>query len=429
MAMRPRPSVLNILVILLLASPLCAAGLNFAPIVKYERDETGTSVSALGPLFEKTPEYTALRPLWFHEEGRTDFLYPLGTVRDDHERFTPFYSRQIDEQHPRWLCFPCFGGTWKGERYGGMFPFYGHVEQRFGVDDGRFVLWPVYTRTTEDDRDTWRILWPIFTYSPGHVWKVFPLYGREQEDDELKEYALWPLIHHHRTPERSFDAFLPFFAWDRGPEHRSISVLWPLFTVNDNYRAGHHSVDMPWPFVRYATGAYEELRVFPFYWHKEKPVAAFGGDAMERTGILWPCYSERITRYPREGLTLRQRRILILSGTRERYDHGELVRRELSAWPLWYQLNDAGNVSWRFPNLVPLNERGWAHLWTPVLTLASGEEGPDFRTVDLLWHTVTYERHGDHVRLECSFIFSYERHGKQVTVGSLSDLITIPVRP
>lgn len=403
--------------IFLIGSSASAAELNIAPLLHYSSDDQGYTCHVLGPLLEFSSDHTAIRPLFYKQSAQLEVLYPLGSFSEEESRFLPLYRSRADEQNPHTDLFPVFWGADEGRRYGGVFPLYGTLRHRYGRDEIRFVLWPLYSASRTGDERRYSVLWPIFTYSPARELKVFPLYGEKHSQEGKYQYFLWPIFHRERGPQ-AMDAALPLFLSARGEQNRTLSVLWPLFTYNRDDERGHTSMDMPWPLVRYATGACEERRFFPLYWSKTE------GLASGRKAVLWPLYTMHYEAEPENGYNQRTTRILILSSLETENKDGQNFTT-LHIWPVFYASKDPDSRRWRVPNLIPLSDEGFQRNWAPLLTLAYGEKTQDTTEVDILWHTLSYRSTAESSRTACSFLFSYENGTDFRQVGFISDLLKI----
>ena len=393
------------------------AQLNFAPLVTYTSDKEGYTCTVLGPFLEFTSEHSALRPLFYKQKDSLEVLYPLGRFTTLRSRFIPLYRSQSepDKSDSHTDLFPVFWGEHAGRKYGGVFPLYGTLLHRYGMDEAHFVLWPLYQSSTSGDVHKYSVLWPIFTYSPGREYKIFPLYGYERSEDETHHYFLWPIFHHKRG-RQNMDAVLPLFSKTRGAENVSVSVLWPFFTYNRDDAWGLTSMDMPWPLVRFAKGPYQETRLFPLYWAKSRGVQG------SRKAILWPIYTTQSGTEPEKDLAYTTTRICILASRAHETKDGK-TSTILHAWPFYYAYTGPDTRRWRFPDLIPWDDEGFARNWRPIITLASGEKTPALSRVDVLWHTVTYTRDEDRVRTEISFLCSYEHTADHRRIGFFSDLV------
>jgi len=416
---------IHILVVwLVLVLTPCARGanLNFAPLITFTSDKEGYTCTALGPFLEITPEHRAVRPLFYKQKDSLEVLYPLGRFTTLRSRFIPVYRSQSEEDNsdPHTDLFPIFWGEHAGRKYGGIFPLYGTLLHRYGMDEARFVLWPLYQSSLSGDVRKYSVLWPIFTYSPGREYKIFPLYGYKRSADETHQYFLWPIFHHKRGTQ-NMDAVLPLFSHTWGKENMSISILWPFFTYNRDDAWGFKSMDMPWPLVRFASGPYEEMRLFPLYWTKSR------GPQDSRKAILWPIYTTQSATEPEQGYVYRTTRICVLASHKQEIKDGQSATI-LHAWPFFYTYAAPEARRWRFPDIIPWDDEGFARNWLPILTLASGEKSPTGSQVDILWHTLTYSRDADRVRAALSFLFAYEHDADFRRIGFMSELISITWR-
>ncbi len=419
--MRPRLSALIILLLCVpWGQPAGAARINLSPVFFYESSDDAYTATMAGPILEFSSERKAVRPLYYQDEQHLDILYPLSQSSENKTVFFPLYS-SVDEKDQRYRnLFPFFYGSYKDRSYGGIFPLYGTFYHRFGYDEIRFALWPVYSSTAHTDTRTYHVLWPIFSYSRNRTFKIFPLYGYEKSVDEHKDFVLWPIFLRTRG-QRNMDAALPLFLYARGDTFKNISVIWPLFTYNRDSAAGHTSIDAPWPLVRYATGGYEETRIFPLY--RKKLIAP----TYSVETILWPMYRKELN-YDGAGELIRDRTsILILSNTTHAVSPLGEERRSVTCWPVWHHSATSRESSWYVPWILPFQAEAYKRTWQPLLTLARGErsEAEDTELVDILWHTIFYRRDGDFSRFSLSLLFSYETRGDTAELGFLFDLLKL----
>lgn len=380
----------------------------------YSSSEDQFEFSALGPIFEVTSSNIALRPLFYRDKTHIDILYPLGKCTHSRSRFSPIFRYEKDDEHMSFDLFPFFYGRDEDKRYGGIFPLYGHLKNRFGFDEARFILWPLYSKSTNDNVSTYTLLWPIFTYSKGYKFKVFPIYGQEKWKGEITQYLLWPIFHHKRSSEEQIDAMLPLFFYNRGHLYKNISILWPFFTYNKDLNYPHVSMDCPWPIIRFASGAYEELRIFPLYWEKQGP-------SYNMKSILWPIYRKEYSADIVLGRFTEKKQILILSGTTHKMIRDGDKIDTLSVWPILYSYKSTTYHSWHIPNIIPFSDEGFKLNWEPLLILISASKTEQSSSIDILWHTISYKRKGSTRKLSFSFIFSYEKGAKYRQLGLLFD--------
>ena len=193
--------------------------LNFWPLFQYTSDPISgeREIEGLGPFFhwkkESHQRQWGIRPLlyWTSDENeslrRLEFLYPLGKYEEKEESSKGYLfpisiykeqefdgKRKLDFQF-----FPFFiGETEKGEDYFGLFPLYGKLLDRYGKDEIRFTVWPLYSETTSGGVRTINLLWPFFCFIEGEKekgYRIWPFYGQREEFGVSKsEFALWPIF-------------------------------------------------------------------------------------------------------------------------------------------------------------------------------------------------------------------------------------------
>lgn len=393
-----------------------AASINFSPLFSYESSDERYDFTLAGPLLEFTSDFTAVRPLFYRDDTQTDILYPLGHSAEKDTYFVPFlrHSDEKDRMNTDVLLFSY--GREDDETYGGFFPLYGTYSHRFGHDRLRYVLWPLYTKMTDDGHETYSVLWPVLKYSQGREFQVFPLYGYKKTETSRHDYFLWPFIH-HKTGEERFDAFLPFFAYTRGDAHKGISVIWPLFTYNRNLSPELTSITFPWPLVRFASGAYEEREIFPFYWSKDY------GESYRMRTVLWPFYRHVSSYDEKEDIREESTSILVLSSKMKKVKGQTVESESLTIWPLWHRHSFPESTSWYFPWIFPFHDEGFRRNYLPLFTLARADKAGNSSQLDVLWHTISYRKQDSSSRFSLSFLFSYEQGPGYGQIGFLSDLL------
>ena len=123
----------------------------------------------LGPLVsydeENQEKHLVIRPFFFsydsEEGGVYNYLFPFGKVTPEKSYFIPIYlsRRSETESDASFLLF--FGGRSPKGRYGGFFPFYGKLYDRFAKDEMGFCLWPFYSYTHDEGATKRNVLWPF----------------------------------------------------------------------------------------------------------------------------------------------------------------------------------------------------------------------------------------------------------------------------
>ncbi len=297
-----------------------ARHLNVWPLVYYSEDaqqETKT-LSILTPIIYyhkgKEGREFSVRPVFSmirddsSDSTVIDILYPLIKYKkngiDEKFRVFPIIKDETADVFPNKTrtahdYFPLFWGrSEEGKSYGGLFPVYGTVKDRFGKDDIFFLLWPVYSRTVEDSMISHTVLWPVFkktTGDEGGGMQVFPLWGHEEiTGKSYRTFYLFPLVTLQGkyldtdTPMRD-TIIIPFYVSRRTPNSRSTSYLWPFFTISTSEDTNYRKINAPWPLVSFAKSDTLSLIQFaPFY---RKRVRSEKDSLDVSSYILYPIYS------------------------------------------------------------------------------------------------------------------------------------------
>jgi len=294
--------------------------INVWPLVYYnedDRDDTKT-LSILTPIVYyhrgKEAREFSVRPVFSIKKDASDdttvidILYPLIKYRkrgaDEKFRVFPIMKDETVEVLPDKTRtahdhFPLYWGRSEdGRAYGGLFPLYGTVKNRFGKDDILFLLWPIYSRTVEDSTVSHTIAWPIFERKTGNTvrgTRIFPIWGHEETaGKDYSTFVLFPLItlrgRYLDTESPVTDTMIiPFYVNRQTPHSRSTSYLWPFFTVTRNEQNNFRKVDTPWPLISFArSGTLSLIQIAPFY---RKRVTTEDNTTDERMYVFYPVYS------------------------------------------------------------------------------------------------------------------------------------------
>ena len=409
----------------LVSLPVYAGQIYADPFFSYEAQGGEQTFRGFGPILEFSDHIRAIRPFYYKDRdtSEVDILYPLGLFTKERGLFFPIY-RYTDQEEKEDLkhteFFPVYYGRYKDTSYWGIFPVYGTMYHRFGYTRARFFLLPLYADTTLDEKTTYTVLWPVFSYSEGRLFRVFPLYGWKKSDDSTSQYFLWPFIQNSRGPnDHRMDAVLPLFQYDRGPTYKNISIIWPFFTYNQDYLAQHTSVDFPWPLIRIASGAYEEIKIFPFYWTNTD------GKSYSKEHIMWPLWSKRSWNYEDTGTEEETIAILLMNWfTKKTLRDGQTSRRVI-LWPFLYTSQEAGHSEWHLPCIFPLFfDEGFSRVWGPVLSIAEGTSDGSSSEMSILWRTIYMEKKGDVQRFSLSFLASATQTPEYRQWGFLGNLLS-----
>jgi hypothetical protein len=409
----------------LLSLPVYAGQIDADPFFSYESQGNEHTFRGFGQILEFSDHITAVRPFYYMDKdtSEVDILYPLGRFTKERGLLFPLYrhtDQEEREDHNHTEIFPVFYGRYKDTSYWGIFPIYGTMYHRFGYERARFLLLPLYADTKTDDQITYTVLWPIFSYGEDRLFRVFPLYGWKKTDDTTSQYVLWPLIQHSRElGDKKMDAVLPLFRYDRGPTHQSISIGWPFFTYTTDSVAQHTSADFPWPLIRIASGAYEEIKVFPFYW------SYTDGKTYSRTNILWPLWTKRYWHYDDTKADEEIISVLLTNWlTRKTTPEGQ-TSMSLYLWPFFHSARDGEQSQWHFPCIFPFFfDEGFSRIWGPVLSVAQGASDQSTSELSILWRTIFMEKKGDTQKFSLSFLVSTTQTPEYRQWGFLGNLLS-----
>ncbi|MGQ9646012.1 MAG: hypothetical protein ACUVWO_05660 [Thermodesulfobacteriota bacterium] len=384
--------------------------INFWPLFHYTSDpvEGMSEVEGLGPFFhwkkEEGRRGWGVRPFfyWTRDEGedlrRFEFLYPFGKyqVKGDHKKGYLFplsaYRAETFDSREKWdfQFFPFFvGKTDEGEDYSGLFPIYGRVLKRYGKDEIRFCLWPLYSESLSEGVRTQNILWPFFSITTGERrrgYRLWPLYGRREEVGVSREsFFLWPIFISKTKGLDTDDPMeermiFPFYVSKQSKTFHSRTILWPLFSHVKEERTGFEQWDLPWPLFRTFRG--ENLygkRFFLFYGYKVREGQS------KRVFVLFPLYRYEEDWTP--GYHETTYRILfsrIRTGERpERMEKEDSIR----IWPLYdYERGETGQETLNIFYLFPFKEEGLERNLFPLFRFYRWKRDPSGGvSINLLW--------------------------------------------
>ena len=390
----------------------------------------------LGPFVfresSKKEEVFGFRPLFSraydrdHGNIRWDILYPLSRLQygeKNQKYFLLFYrsDQYRSNKGKRFYLFPFFWGeTVKGQTYGGVFPFYGHLINRFQKDDIRFVLWPLYSRSRKDGFIRTNFIWPFFTYFSGNKGKGFrfwPLVGHEvKKGIYQKDYCLWPFFIHTKLDmdkdpvERWW--FFPFYGKrERLPYYHQTDVLWPVFRniKNDEF---HYTRYDAWPIFTRAHGDYDHwLRIFPFYVHETRP-------NYEKRTTMWPFLRRK--RYRAGDTEVDRSCFMIFSQFRKEKNPGKPWQiKRANLWPLFCDARLRGGHSWVVPDPIPIVYTGYRRDWRPIWTFAGGEQRGRIHESRVLWGLYDHVHVGNASLTDIAGLLQWEQEGKEIYRFSL----------
>jgi hypothetical protein len=383
-----------------------------------------TRVEALGPLYQKTSfskeNATSIRPITSKvvtpEAKKIFFISPLGIYQSDSQSSTlkivpiinkTWYKYSPEEpEETQFTFFPFFTGkTSSNETYGGFFPFYGKIKNRFGADEITFFLWPLYSKTKYEEYTAYNILWPfVRTISANQEqnrslyqgFKIWPFYGNFREEEQERKFILWPfyikeIIHSSEGDSSEKLIIFPFYIREKNEDFEKKIILWPFFqkiTTPDN---SYSQLDAPWPFFRKIQGKeIEGKRFWPLYGYVKKE------DTFD-SFVLWPLYFYKKTYISYKGKNYQEEihRFLILSKAQKTWEGNQTVAREVKIWPLLHTISQGspeGKI-WYFPAILPIFDEGLERNYGPLLKLMEYYKKEEYVIFKILWGLYRYERY------------------------------------
>jgi hypothetical protein len=377
---------------------------------------------ALGPFFawgegDGADGWVARPWLSFRREPaaeRWDLLFPIAarerTAVRDESWFFLLGHRETEVDTPRYesrwgMSFR--GATDSGERYGGMFPFYGRFRERLGMDTITFVLFPLYARGERGDYRETHVLWPFFSYGTGgghSLLRVWPFYGHDRIEGRFsRSFWLWPFVHashdHLDTPRPEHRFYLlPLYGRRDVGSFEMRFWLFPLLIhQRDRERPGVGSLDLLWPiFSRSDDGEGNEFTALrPLALRRRTPVSVRDTwllGALGRTRVQAPDLEERTWQ------------VLWAGRLGYRREPG-FERRYADLWPLFRAgaTTDAEGTERAFlraPVLLPMRglpPDGWHRHWNALFELYERRAvGDELRSSLLYGLLETRSRHGEH---------------------------------
>ncbi|MFZ4396081.1 MAG: hypothetical protein ACOYOU_10700 [Kiritimatiellia bacterium] len=372
------------------------------PFFEVGRSREGVDVLAVRPLYSRVAETNT-------HESLTDVVWPWGSFhrRDDYFHWWAFPAFGKDEnvsdpfsRHTFWLLpFYVNGRTREGEDFEALFPVGGTVRDFFGIDELRFILFPVYLDYRKGEQQTESYLWPVYLRETGPTrdrFRLFPVYGTSTTSTERASFAFWPFWtrevfdgpKQHGVAEMLF----PLYGRVNTDTQRGWMVLPPFFS-RMTMTNGESSLRAPWPF--YETShqkSSDKHNLWPLWTHTETPTG-------HRGTIAWPLWWEDESgvsgrREQRETLVpfYHAARSVIRTGDRDVLDM-DYVR----VWPLYSRYEQSGESRIRVPELTFMRdgqgiERNWAPFWSWYVQ----NEGQGAIDHDLFWGLARWGRQCDH---------------------------------
>jgi hypothetical protein len=407
-----------VLLLVFLPSALCA----FWPL-SWEFDGEKRFMGPLASYREADGEkQLTLRPLLFSYDtkdgGICHFLYPLGKSTKDKSFLVPFYmSKGMDDQRDTSILLFFFGKS-KEKSYGGLFPLYGKMYDRFGKDKLGFFAWPLYSHTEADGAGRTNILWPFFSVYSGteQGFKAWPLYGtRKKEGVRETTFFLWPIFTREKKdldtddPVSSFYAF-PIYIRSTSRTKASYHILYPLFS----YQRSEDRTRYGFLFSLASRTKGAEGKGFSLL-----PIASRYESGKDRTtNFLWPLFKDSEWYVKDEKYV--EKRMMLLSRYLED-DRGTY----LGVWPLFEHEKKGDRSSFVFPAILPIRYEEYHRIVRPLITLYERKQDGQKQVVNVLYGFYTKEEEGEMWRRRLAFLFEAKNDRKGFGFEFLSGLFAM----
>ncbi len=400
------------------------SGLRPFYVQRTDADGRVTNAYILPPLFQYTASpfgsrWKILSLINRESPAATHVTGPASRERTAFEVWPFYLSRQTG--HP-------------GTSYRALFPIYGQVTYRFGLDRWSWVLFPLYGRFEKNGVTTTTAPWPLLKVMRGQGnsgFELFPLFGHRAKPGEYREqFCLWPLIYKNEknlsAPQPDIrQGFLPFYASTRDENSASKTYLWPFFGWFDRTApVQYHETRYLWPFFVQGRGTDRHVnRWAPFYTHSS-------GKGADKTWILWPLWRQRITD---EGAIIQTKRALLYfvyndTTQRSATNPAAAPAHKTHLWPLFTSWNNGAGRK-QLQALSPL-EVFFPHndtirtVYSPLFALYRYDRSsPEDSRHSLLWNLVTWKRAPQQREFHLGPLLGIEKRPAEKRVALLAGVI------
>lgn len=380
----------------------------------------------LGPLvsYEKKDEVTrfTFRPLLSSYDSENGgvfrFLYPLGKSTAEDSYFIPVYrSKRLGDQWDTSLLLFFWGNSSQGG-YGGLFPLYGRVYDRFGKDEMGFCLWPLYSYSKAEGAVRRNFMWPFFSVYGGQErgFKVWPFFGtRTREGVKTSTFFLWPIFtveKKHLDTDEPVDVFyaFPFYLQSTARGKAFYDVMWPLFSYSRDEDT------TKWGFFASLWSRTEgaENRGYSLL-----PLISHDTRGKDKTfNLLWPLYQE--SEWYAKDETFFQRRVAVIN----RYIK-EPDKVFFNIWPFFEYGSHGEDHVFLSPSLLPFRIEGFDRIIKPLFTLYEQRKKGSKHMVSVLFGLYTREQEGESSRTRFAFLLDIKKGQEGLGLEILSGLFTI----
>jgi hypothetical protein len=391
----------------------------FGPLASYQHEDNRTHLTIRPFLFSYDSD----------DGGVYDYIYPLGRSAKDKSYFVPFYLSKDSPQpagpspsesdssrssDTSFLFF--FQGTSPKGSYGGLFPFYGKLYDRFGKDEMGFALWPLYGYSEAEGATKSNFLWPFFSvYGKAEKgFKFWPLFGtRERPGIKKSSFFLWPVFYKEESgldtdePLEKFYA-IPFYLSSKSKTRDEYAIMFPLYLYSkDAYKEKRIIL---WPLFSSVKGEdVSGYSIFPL-------VASDKRENYKSFSILWPLLYNESEWYIKDRRYTKKRVLLI---NRHMEDEDGLF---YNIWPLFEHQEKQGGTDILMPSIFPFRLSGFDRIIKPLFTLMEYREMGTMTMTSFLYGLYTKEEDGDNWKVRFAFLFELKKESGSKGFDVLSGL-------
>ncbi len=333
---------------------------------------------------KESPEF-AFRPLFYLKKNRPagslslDILYPFFHYKQNNDGYRAGFlfnllsfgnKVQSGAREKTFRLYPLFfhrSSDIPERRQFAFAPFYGN----FGGKT-KFVLFPLYLRTSSGKGVTHNVLWPFFAFYSGERkgFRFWPFFGRVEQKKYRMKFVMWPLYFDREVGAGAsysrYKAFFPFYyRFDYKTQSNKI-YLWPLFQKSTDPANNLDSLHLPWPFVNFKkSDDGTRTRFFPLFEKSEIP-------GVKKTRFfLWPLYTS--SRIKLSSYYYKKDSVLIIFKIRREkpFDGRRASSLKVDLWPVFsYRKDEKGRSYFHmlslFEPFIGSSEklyRNYAFLW------------------------------------------------------------------
>ena len=399
------------------------------PILHYEQTAEGGDDFRIRPLYRRVTEpalhateHQFLCPFGrvrSDDEETSHRVFPLWSWRS---RINDEGLRDVDW----YFVFPIVwgGGSADGrEDYFAVFPLYADIPQFLTYDRFLAILFPLFLQLKKGGHRHTQLLWPLIGFSScaenEHSWfRILPFYGHDIEPGiHDRRFVLWPFFAwstENEFTDAPVDSFWlwPLFGWRTGRTTAGWMVAWPFF--QHTWKQDHFTrLNLFWPLFFYYWNRSEDNVTQWWFWPF---VGHAKSDDQHSWSFIWPLIWWR--EYDNPGSRTQQQWILPFYWRVLRQDDTGDREEHLRFWPLAHHTarhdgegkRTSGDWSvlslwpWREGNALGIEEAyGW--LWQIV---TGRQRAPDDDALEVTARLFTRRTRQEETTASVPFLFNYE---------------------